>query len=108
MALRRLALLFDKDVAMEYSLIAQLADSLNLGWTSLRTGAEALVVDPSGMVIPEEPSTLKLVFAGVVTLSVYALVTGYRRTRRESSEPRGMQNAVQAPRTTDSAQRKAA
>jgi hypothetical protein len=105
---RRSALYNDKDVAMLYPLFALLAEPLNLGWTSLKTGWQSLVIEPSGLVIPNEPSTLKLAFAGAVTLSVYGLVTGYRRRRREDNAALDVEPAGRSLPQTKQGQRDAA
>jgi hypothetical protein len=71
---------------MPFSSIALLIASFDAGLTSLKTGWQSLLADPSGTVLPEEPTTLMLAFAGAVTLSIYALVTGYRGRKRENVE----------------------
>jgi hypothetical protein len=73
----------DKDVTMLVSLLALVVSSFDAGWTSLKTGWQSLVVEPTGLVVPEEPSTITLALVAAVTLSVYALSTGYRRRRAE-------------------------
>jgi hypothetical protein len=70
---------------MLVSLLALVVSSFDAGWTSLKTGWQSLVVEPSGHVVPEEPSTIALALVAAITLTVYALSTGYRRRRAESN-----------------------
>jgi hypothetical protein len=69
---------------MLVSLLALVVSSFDAGWTSLKTGWQSRVVEPTGLVVPEEPSTIALALVAAITLSVYALSTGYRRRRADA------------------------
>jgi hypothetical protein len=46
------------------------------------------------MFTPAEPSTLQLVLAGLITLAIYAVVTGWRPRRKAIERQRAMSGQV--------------
>jgi hypothetical protein len=93
---------------MLFSLFALLVATFDITLTSLKTGWQSLVVESSDLAFPDEPPTIKLAFAGAVTLSIYALASGYRRRRRQASAPVVHEAAASSQPTTTPTQREAA